>query len=97
VAFERTTGWGLGQLAAMLGLTRSKTSNHLSCLRGCGLVVATPEGRQVRYELLDAHLAHALRDLLDVALTVDPGESCPEDPLPVSPSAGLATNSAMPA
>ena len=30
-----------GQLAGQLGLTRSNVSNHLSCLRGCGLVVAT--------------------------------------------------------
>jgi DNA-binding transcriptional ArsR family regulator len=26
------------QLAEKLGLTRSNVSNHLSCLRGCGLV-----------------------------------------------------------
>lgn len=48
-----------GQLAAHLGLTRSNVSNHLSCLRGCGLVVATYEGRQVRYALADSHLARA--------------------------------------
>ena len=51
------------QLADSLGLTRSNVSNHLACARGCGLVVAAPEGRQMRYELADAHLAHALRDL----------------------------------
>ena len=44
-----------GQLATQLGLTRSNVSNHLSCLRGCGLVLATYEGRQVRYALADAH------------------------------------------
>lgn len=60
------------QLAAELGLTRSNVSNHLTCLRGCGLVVATPQGRQMRYELVDANLRHALADLLDVALAVDP-------------------------
>ena len=30
-----------GQIANHLGLTRSNVSNHLACLRGCGLVVAT--------------------------------------------------------
>jgi DNA-binding transcriptional ArsR family regulator len=66
------------QLADALGLTRSNVSNHLTCLRGCGLVIGTPEGRQMRYELADQHLAHALTDLLEVVLTLDP--SCPPGP-----------------
>src|SRR5271155_4662588 len=60
------------ELADRLRLTRANTSNHLACLRGCGLVVAEPSGRQVSYQLADPHLAHALGDLVDVALTVDP-------------------------
>lgn len=52
-------------------------SNHLACLRGCGLVVATPEGRQMRYDLPDPHLRHALSDLLDVVLAVDTAHPCP--------------------
>lgn len=66
------------QLADALGLTRSNVSNHLTCLRGCGLVVGTPQGRQMRYELTDRHLAHALTDLLEVVLAVDP--ACPAGP-----------------
>ncbi len=31
-----------------------------------------PEGRRTRYELADPRLAHALKDLLGVVLTVDP-------------------------
>jgi DNA-binding transcriptional ArsR family regulator len=58
-------------LADDLGLTRPNVSNHLTCLRGCGLVVATPEGRQMRYELADSTLAHALRGLVDVTLAAD--------------------------
>src|SRR5881628_2423024 len=65
-----------GQLASELGLTRSNVSNHLSCLRGCGLVVATYEGRQVRYALADPHLAEALNELAQVVLAVDTGERC---------------------
>jgi ArsR family transcriptional regulator, cadmium/lead-responsive transcriptional repressor len=61
-----------GKLADELGLSRSTVSNHLACLRGCGLVVATYEGRQVRYELADEHLARALGNLAEVVLAVDP-------------------------
>lgn len=59
-------------LAELLGVSRQSLSNHLACLRGCGLVVAVPEGRRSRYELTDPKLAHALTDLLGVVLTVDP-------------------------
>ncbi|WP_431908895.1 Cd(II)/Pb(II)-sensing metalloregulatory transcriptional regulator CmtR [Amycolatopsis thermoflava] len=71
-----------GQLADRLNLTRSNVSNHLSCLRGCGLVVATYQGRQVRYELADEHLARALRELLDVVLAVEPTAECDEAAVP---------------
>lgn len=63
-------------LAGELALTRSNVSNHLACLRGCGLVLAVPEGRQVRYEIADPHLTHALNDLVNVVLAVDDGLSC---------------------
>src|SRR5680860_526784 len=65
------------QLARDLCLTRSNVSNHLSCLRGCGIVAAVPEGRRTRYEIADAHLTRALSALVDVALAVDRGEECP--------------------
>ena len=64
------------ELADLLGVTRQNLSNHLACLRGCGLVVAVPEGRRTRYELADARLAHALGDLLGLVLAVDPA-ACP--------------------
>lgn len=41
------------RLSETLALSRTNVSNHLSCLRGCGIVVATPEGRQTRYEIAD--------------------------------------------
>jgi DNA-binding transcriptional ArsR family regulator len=50
---------------------RTNISNHLACLRGCGLVRAEREGRQVRYELSSPRLAHALADLVDLELDVD--------------------------
>jgi DNA-binding transcriptional ArsR family regulator len=64
-------------LADLIGVSRQAMSNHLTCLRGCGLVVAVPQGRRVRYELADGHLAHALGELLDVVLAVD-REACAE-------------------
>jgi ArsR family transcriptional regulator, cadmium/lead-responsive transcriptional repressor len=64
-------------LAELLGTSRQNLSNHLACLRGCGLVVAVPQGRRVRYELADPRLAHALGDLLGVVLAVD--LACPVD------------------
>jgi DNA-binding transcriptional ArsR family regulator len=63
-------------LAELLGVSRQIVSNHLACLRGCGLVVAVPEGRRVRYELADGRLSHALGDLLGVVLAFDPS-ACP--------------------
>ncbi|MEA5456447.1 metalloregulator ArsR/SmtB family transcription factor [Sinomonas sp. JGH33] len=65
-----------GELAELIGVSRQVLSNHLACLRDCGLVVAEPEGRRVRYELSDARLAHALEDLLSAILTVEPVGSC---------------------
>ena len=57
-----------GELASTLGLTRSNMSNHLTCLRGCGLVSATAEGRQIRYDIADPNLTHAIRNLLEVVV-----------------------------
>ena len=58
-------------LADTLRASRSNVSNHLACLRGCGLVSAVREGRQVRYELSDVDLAKALRTLSRLDLPVD--------------------------
>ena len=64
------------ELADTFGVTRQLISNHLACLRGCGLVVAVPEGRRTRYELADKRIAHALGDLVGLVLAVDPA-CCP--------------------
>ena len=59
-------------LADSVGVSRQTMSNHLACLRGCGLVVAVPEGRRSRYELSDERISHALTDLITLVLVVDP-------------------------
>lgn len=71
-------------LADRLELTRGNVSNHLACLRGCGLVSTESVGRRVRYELADARLARALAQLASLVLVVSEnastGEACgPED------------------
>ena len=63
-------------LADEIGVSRQILSNHLACLRGCGLVVAVPEGRRSRYELADRRIGKALDDLLGLVLAVDPA-CCP--------------------
>ncbi|WP_437064541.1 ArsR/SmtB family transcription factor [Streptomyces sp. enrichment culture] len=47
-------------LADALGISRTCLSNHPSCLRDCGVVVAVPDGRRTRYELADERFGHAL-------------------------------------
>jgi ArsR family transcriptional regulator, cadmium/lead-responsive transcriptional repressor len=59
-------------LADYLGVSRQIVSNHLACLRGCGLVVVVPHGRRSLYELADPRIAHALTDLVGLVLAVDP-------------------------
>ncbi|ATG53349.1 transcriptional regulator [Brachybacterium ginsengisoli] len=60
------------ELADGLGVSRQKLSNHLACLRGCGLVDGAKEGRNTRYRLSDPHLDAALGDLMRLTLIVDP-------------------------
>ena len=56
------------EMAGEFGVARANLSNHLACLRECGLVTATAEGRRVRYELADPRLAGALRILATLDL-----------------------------
>jgi DNA-binding transcriptional ArsR family regulator len=51
------------EMAEDCGTSRANLSNHLTCLRECGLVTATAEGRRIRYELADRRLAEGLRIL----------------------------------
>jgi DNA-binding transcriptional ArsR family regulator len=55
-------------MAEDFGATRANLSNHLTCLRECGLVTAFAEGRRVRYELADRRLAEGLRILASLDL-----------------------------
>jgi DNA-binding transcriptional ArsR family regulator len=65
-------------LADALEVSRTRLSNHLACLRDCGLVVAVPDGRRTRYELADERLGHALDDLRTAVLAVEADKMCPD-------------------
>jgi DNA-binding transcriptional ArsR family regulator len=58
----------VGEIVITTGLTQSNVSNHLACLRDCGLVMCESQGRFVRYELSDKRVARLLR-LADELLT----------------------------
>ncbi|WAU83047.1 metalloregulator ArsR/SmtB family transcription factor [Streptomyces sp. Qhu-G9] len=65
-------------LADTLQISRTRLSNHLACLRDCGLVVTVPDGRRTRYELADERLGHALDDLRNAVVAVDADRNCPD-------------------
>ncbi|WP_314177830.1 ArsR/SmtB family transcription factor [Streptomyces winkii] len=65
-------------LAETLGVSRTRLSNHLACLRDCGLVVTAPQGRRTRYELADERLGHALDDLRTAVVAVTADRTCAE-------------------
>ena len=48
------------EIVEITGLTQSNVSNHLSCLRDCGLVTAKQQGRFVYYELSDKRVGQLL-------------------------------------
>ena len=43
-----------------VGLSQPNVSNHLGCLRECGLVNSTQEGRYTRYQISDEHIGTLL-------------------------------------
>lgn len=50
------------------GLTQSNASNHLACLRDCGLVIPSRQQRYTLYQLRDERVA-TLLSLADALLT----------------------------
>jgi len=71
---------GPGYPAEMADQFGTSRANHLTCLRECGLVTATAEGRRVRYDLADDRLADGLRILAALDLPGSCDESCEIDP-----------------
>src|SRR3989304_4283820 len=65
---ESLSGGGqtVGVIVERTGLSQSNVSNHLSCLRDCGLVAAEQRGKFVAYRLSDPRV----NELLTLAETL---------------------------
>jgi ArsR family transcriptional regulator, cadmium/lead-responsive transcriptional repressor len=50
----------VNEIVQTTGLTQSNISNHLGCLRDCGLVSTQPQGRYVFYTLSDKRVDQLL-------------------------------------
>lgn len=50
----------VSEVVTITGLSQPNTSNHLGCLRDCGLVVAEQVGRYVSYRLSDDRVGQLL-------------------------------------
>jgi ArsR family transcriptional regulator, cadmium/lead-responsive transcriptional repressor len=59
----RTGPLTVGEIVVETGLSQPNTSNHLSCLRDCGLVTRRQRGRYAIYDLADDRV----RDILTQA------------------------------
>lgn len=55
------TPLNVGEIVERTGLSQSNTSNHLSCLRDCGLVSRKQQGRYAYYRLSDPRVALLLQ------------------------------------
>ena len=70
----KTGPMNVGEVVKQTGLTQPNVSNHLACLRDCGLVASEASGRYVYYSLSDPRVEHLLtladELLADVALGV---------------------------
>ncbi len=60
-------------LADELGVSRQSMSNHLTCLRGCSLVLGERHGRHVAYSLSHPAMAHLIDDVVTLTRDLDPG------------------------
>lgn len=50
----------VSKIVETTGLSQPNVSNHLGCLRDCGLVIAEQEGRYVTYHLSDDRVGELL-------------------------------------
>lgn len=50
-------------VVAATGLTQPNASNHLACLKECGLVTSRQEGRSVYYAIADPRVETVLREV----------------------------------
>ena len=71
----------VGEIVETTGLGQSNVSNHLACLKGCGLVNSEKRGKYVHYGLSDPRIAAILTLSEDLLLEVARGVyECSRDP-----------------
>ena len=63
----------VSEIVAVTDLSQPNASNHLACLRDCGLVTAVQDGRYVYYHLSDDRVANLLTLADDVLAEVARG------------------------
>jgi DNA-binding transcriptional ArsR family regulator len=81
-------------LTRALGLAQGTVSGHLACLRGCGLVVGRPEGRQMFYSLSHPELMELLTAAEQLlALTGEAVELCPNYGTSIDPQTDTLSDS----
>lgn len=51
----------VSELMALLGISQSRVSNHLACLKWCGYVISRQEGKCVYYQVTDKRVKEILR------------------------------------
>ena len=56
----RAGSLAVSEIVERTGLSQSNVSNHLGCLRDCGLVTSAQQGRYVNYQLSDPRVAELL-------------------------------------
>ncbi|MFV2062960.1 MAG: ArsR/SmtB family transcription factor [Chloroflexota bacterium] len=81
------------ELTEELGVAQGRVSSHLACLRWCGYVLATVDGRFNRYQLVDDRVRSLLADAESVVreneerlnsclvLATEPGDAAPIEAL----------------
>ncbi len=79
----------VSEIVRQTGLSQSNASNHLACLRDCGLVTTTANGRFIHYALSDKRVAQLFRHAEDLLAEVAHGvKQCPRYNAPKRKSRG---------
>ena len=63
----------VGEITAATGLSQPNISNHLACLRDCGLVTSEQRSRYTYYRLADERIDRLLRQAEEVLSDVAQG------------------------
>lgn len=68
----------VSQILNAVDASQSSISQHIACLKGCGLIIGRQEGKYIYYRLRNEKIKRLLLDIDDVIEEL-PGESCCEN------------------